>query len=100
MDTKKKGRPPVAERRSRIHVTLPDDDIAVLKDFASMTGVSPATFIRQIVQTSIPDLKTLVEATRASQISGLDKVSGKGAALLAKHIKTAADTQEKLFNEK
>jgi len=98
MDTKK-GRPPIAKRRSRIHVTLPDDDIAVLKEFTSLTNSTPATFIREIVQTALPDIKTLTEAVRTAQTSTNNNVRDKGGAMLAKYIAEAEKLQSGLFDE-
>jgi len=99
MDTKT-GRPPIAKRRTRIHVTLADDDLAVLKEFSSLTGVSPATFIRQVVHQALPDIKELVEATKELQRGGADRIASKGAVMLAKYINEASQIQQEMFDEK
>jgi len=99
MDTKK-GRPPIAKRRSRIHVTLSDDDIAILREFTSLTNSTPATFIREIVQIALPDIKILTESVIASQNSTINNVRDKGGAMLAKYIEEAERIQEGLFDEK
>ena len=99
MDTKK-GRPPIAKRRSRIHVTLSDDDIAILREFTSLTNSTPATFIREIVQIALPDIKVLTDAVREAQTSTNNNVRDKGGAMLAKYMKEAAGLQEDLFNGK
>jgi len=96
----KKGRPPIAKRRSRILVTLPDDDIATLKEFADATGTKPATFIREVVQIALPDIKALTIAVREAQTSTNNNVRDKGKAMLAKHIKNAEDLMDEPFNEK
>jgi len=100
MDTKKrKGPKPIAARRSRIHVTLPDDDLDVLKEFCSLTGVSAATFIRQVVHQALPDIKKLVEATKEIQSGGHDRVASVGATMLAKYINEASQIQQDMFDE-
>ncbi|MDQ6995669.1 MAG: hypothetical protein Q9M18_08755 [Mariprofundaceae bacterium] len=96
----KKGRPPIAKKRSRLLITLADDDIAVLKAFAEVTGTTPSTFIREIVQTALPDIKMLTEAAVEAQSSTNKNVLNKGGAMLAKYIKEAAELQEDLFNDK
>jgi len=105
MDAEKKetrGRPPVAKRVKRVNVTLSEDDYEALRDFSSLTHTPVATFIRGIIEQALPDLKALTEAAREAQRTGyLDRVHSKGAAMLAKHIKTAEDLMQKeMFDEK
>jgi len=98
-EKKPKGPAPIAKRRTQLKITLPDDDLDVLRAFAEITGTPPATFIRQIVQASAPDLKALVEATREAQTGGLDRTRDKASAMLAKHIQTAAKIQQDMFDD-
>jgi len=101
MDTKKetRGRPPIANRRTRLAVTMADDDLDVLRRFAALTGSRPATVIREVMTQAIPDIKELVEAAECAKVKGVDRVKTRGAAILAKHIRTAAEIQQDLFHD-
>jgi len=98
MDTKK-GRPPIAKRVKRVHVTLSQDDFDTLQAFSSLTRTPVSTFIRSVVETSIPDIKELTEAARAAQNGSTEIAKGKAASILAKHIQGASEVQQGLFNE-
>jgi len=101
MRTEKKpvGRPPMSKRRAQLKITLPDDDHEVLKEFCSLTGSVPATYIREIVQQSIPSLKVLLNAARTAKVEGFDRIEGRAAVLLSKALAEQTGVKEEMFNE-
>ena len=98
MDTKK-GRPPIAKRVKRVHVTLSEDDYEALEAFSKLTRTSIASFIRSVVETSIPDIKDLTDAARAAQSGSTEFAKGRAASILAKHIQGASEVQQGLFKD-
>lgn len=97
MDTKK-GRPPVADRVKRIHVTLAQDDHDALVEFCSLSNLPVATFVRSVLEQALPDLKRLTEATRELQAGAVTRSTNSAALLLANCISKASDAQKDLLN--
>jgi len=98
-EKKRKGPARIAERRTQLRITLPDDDLDILKEFCCASGTVPATFIREIVQQSIPSLKILVNASRIAKSQGAERVQNKAAILIGESLSEATGLNRKILSD-
>ena len=81
---KKMGRPRVSPNSVAMRVTLPQDDIELLRSLCAFTGTRPAAMVRELIQESRPTLTAMLEAMRASR-SGESLPAESMAAKMLKH---------------
>ena len=98
MTKRKVGRPPVADKRVQITVTLPLDDYEVLKRFAEATGKPVATFIREIVTGNLPQIEKMTDTLNGFRNGTIDNADAIAIELINEQVKKSKDLKEHLFS--
>jgi len=77
------GRPPIAKETQRFSITLTKRDYDILCEFTKLAHLPAASFVRSIVEQSIPDLKALVDAHKLARDNGKKLVRIKAIAAVS-----------------